>query len=52
MRKIKILSDWNSCDLEREVNVFISNHNITDIQFQASKGYGGCVFACMIAYEE
>ena len=51
MKKVKFLSSYYEDNLERDVNEFISAHNVTDIQFQASGG-ATKIFAVMITYEE
>ena len=51
MKKVKILSSYYEYNLERDVNAFISTHDVTDIQFQASGGTTK-IYAAMITYEE
>lgn len=51
MKKIKFLSSYYEDNLEHDVNEFISSHNVTDIQFQASGG-STKIYAVMITYEE
>ena len=51
MKKVKFLSSYYEDNLERDVNEFISTHNVTDIQFQASGG-ATKIFAVMITYTE
>lgn len=51
MKKVKFLSSYYEDNLARDVNYFISTHNVTDIQFQASGGTTK-VYAVMIVYEE
>ena len=51
MKKVKFLSSYYEENLERDVNHFISTHNVIDIQFQASGG-STKIYAVMITYEE
>ena len=55
MKKIKIITDTNIHLLEDEVNKFISDREVTDIQFQMVKQGNHIIstkFSVMIVYEE
>lgn len=53
MRKIEILSSEDQYDLKHQVNKFIAEHFVADIQFQMAVGYYNLVtYAVMIIYED
>ena len=53
MKKVKIISSWAYDFVEENVNYFVSTHDVTDIQFQATgNSTSGRTYAVMIVYEE
>lgn len=55
MKKIKIITDTDIHLLEDEVNKFISDREVTDIQFQMVNPGNNTIstkFSAMIVYEE
>lgn len=52
MKKVRIMHEGFAPDLERRVNEFIENKNVTDIQYQAATSCQVLCHSVMIIYEE
>ena len=52
MKKVRIMHEGYAPDLERRVNEFIEDKNVTDIQYQAATAYSTLCHSVMIVYEE
>ncbi len=52
MKKIKIFYDTWPSHVEEQVNRFIQEHNVIDMQYASSKSNGSSTFSVMVVYEE
>lgn len=53
MMKVEMMSNPLLRCLQDDVNKFVADHNVMDIQFEMSKGsHDNAVYAVMIVYEE
>lgn len=52
MKKVKILSYRDPENLENQINRFITNYKVIDIQFRAFQMCSSERYAAMIVYEE
>lgn len=53
MKKVKIISDRCYYHLEDDVNNFLRDHNVVDLQYRINgKGVHKAAYSVMIVYEE
>ena len=51
MKVVNIMAACSAYELEREINDFLENHTVTDIQYQLTGGPGHAIYSAMVIYE-